>query len=176
MNNVPALANDGPQAAPVSAQELRNEMVQQLIEKGVVRKPRVVTNFRKVLGHLIASAVEMVQSYNAESALIPKPDESSVGISAVLAPRIQAMQLEQAEIQSGMNRRLPVPLRGGQAEPGARPLGPVSPVRAVGPCRPRTTKEKPMEQSKSGAAAVSAEEPEEIIAAVVVAVDVEDEE
>lgn len=33
-----------------------------------------------------------------------------------------------------------------------------------------------MEQSKSDAAAVSAEEPEEIIAAVVVAVDVEDEE
>ncbi|MFD5537809.1 methyltransferase, FxLD system [Streptomyces sp. NPDC127079] len=94
---------DTPQTPPVSEQELRNQMVRHLIETGAVRSPQVVAAFRAVPRHLAAPEVEMEKAYNAESALITKTDETGVDISSVSAPRIQAMQIEQADIQPGMN-------------------------------------------------------------------------
>ncbi|MEV7394074.1 methyltransferase, FxLD system [Streptomyces sp. NPDC091215] len=94
---------DNPHTPPVSEQELRNQMVRHLIETGAVRSPRVVAAFRTVPRHLAAPEVEMDKAYNTESALITKTDETGVDISSVSAPRIQAMQIEQADIQPGMN-------------------------------------------------------------------------
>ncbi|MER5201375.1 methyltransferase, FxLD system [Streptomyces sp. NPDC002755] len=102
MNNVHAKATNGSQTAPASEQELRDKMVRQLIEKGAVRDPRAVAAFRTVPRHLAAPDVEMAKSYDAESALITKTDESGVDISSVSAARIHAMQIEQADIQPGM--------------------------------------------------------------------------
>jgi protein-L-isoaspartate(D-aspartate) O-methyltransferase len=103
VDNVPVMTNDAPQAAPASEQELRDQMVRQLIEKGAVRDPRVVAAFRTVPRHLAAPHVELAQSYDAESALITKTDASGVDISSVSAPRIQALQIEQADIRPGMS-------------------------------------------------------------------------
>lgn len=102
MDNVPAMTNDAPQTAAATEQELRDEMVRQLIEKGAVRDPRVVAAFRTVPRHLAAPDVELARSYDAESALITKTDASGVNISSVSAPRIQALQIEQADIRPGM--------------------------------------------------------------------------
>ncbi|MEU3982043.1 methyltransferase, FxLD system [Streptomyces sp. NPDC026672] len=96
------MTNDAPQTAPATEQELRDEMVRQLIEKGAARNPHVVAAFRHVPRHLAAPGVEMAKSYDAESALITKTDTTGVDISSVSAPRIQAMQIEQADIQPGM--------------------------------------------------------------------------
>ncbi|MGW1267416.1 methyltransferase, FxLD system [Streptomyces sp. NPDC002491] len=103
MDNVPVRTNDASRTAPAAEQALRDEMVRQLIEKGAARDPRVVAAFRKVPRHLAAPDVQMAKSYDAESALITKTDESGVDISSVSAPRIQALQIEQSDIQPGMS-------------------------------------------------------------------------
>ncbi|MFE7881465.1 methyltransferase, FxLD system [Streptomyces sp. NPDC057417] len=88
---------------PASEQELRDTMVQQLIELGAARSPRVVAAFRSVPRHLAAPDDEMAKVYEPEQAAITKTDASGTHISSVSAPRIQAMQIEQADIQAGMS-------------------------------------------------------------------------
>ncbi|MFF7290872.1 methyltransferase, FxLD system [Streptomyces griseorubiginosus] len=89
--------------APASEQELRDSMVQQLIELGAVSSPRVVAAFRSVPRHLAAPDEDMAKLYEGEQAAITKTDASGTHISSVSAPRIQAMQIEQADIQPGMS-------------------------------------------------------------------------
>ncbi|WP_221334030.1 methyltransferase, FxLD system [Streptomyces sp. EAS-AB2608] len=91
------------QTPHVSEQELRDAMVQCLIDMGTLRTSRAVAAFRTVPRHLAAPGTDMAKAYDVESALITKTDPTGVGISSVSAPRIQAMQIEQADIQLGMN-------------------------------------------------------------------------
>lgn len=103
MTTVPGMTTENPPTPPVSEQELRDAMVQCLIDMGVLRSSRVVAAFRTVPRHLAVPGVEMAKAYDVESAHITKTDEAGVDISSVSAPRIQAMQIEQADIQPGMN-------------------------------------------------------------------------
>ncbi|WP_223125960.1 methyltransferase, FxLD system [Streptomyces sp. TRM68367] len=89
--------------APASEQELRDTMVQQLIELGAARNPRVVAAFRSVPRHLATPEVDMAKTYEPEFAAVTKTDPTGVDISSVSSPRVQAMQIEQADIQPGMN-------------------------------------------------------------------------
>jgi protein-L-isoaspartate(D-aspartate) O-methyltransferase len=91
-----------PQNSTSSEQQLRDEMVRRLIELGAVRSPRVVEAFRQVPRHMAAPDTAMPESYDVESAVITKTDATGVDISSVSAPRVQAMQIEQADIQPGM--------------------------------------------------------------------------
>src|SRR5262245_54635948 len=88
---------------PISEQATRDAMVRQLIEVGALRSPRVVAAFRSVPRHLAAPGVDMAKCYDAESATVTKTDPTGVDISSISAPRIQAMQIEQADIQQGMS-------------------------------------------------------------------------
>ncbi|WP_043469284.1 methyltransferase, FxLD system [Kitasatospora sp. MBT66] len=87
---------------PPTEQQLRDTMVQRLIEVGAARDPRVVAAFRAVPRHLATPEVEVAKTYEVETATITKTDENGVDISSVSAPRIQAMQIEQADIKLGM--------------------------------------------------------------------------
>lgn len=103
MNTGPGMTTDSPPNFSPSEQQLRDAMVQHLIESGAARSPRVVAAFRKVPRHLAAPEAAMAKSYDAESALVTKTDADGVDISSVSAPRIQALQMEQADIHPGMN-------------------------------------------------------------------------
>ncbi|MFF7156959.1 methyltransferase, FxLD system [Streptomyces sp. NPDC008139] len=83
-------------------QQLRDALVQQLIELGAARSPRVADAFRTVRRHLATPEADMARTYQAEVATVTKTDEHGVDVSSVSAPRIQAMQIEQADIDPGM--------------------------------------------------------------------------
>ncbi|MCH0566942.1 methyltransferase, FxLD system [Streptomyces sp. MUM 2J] len=82
--------------------QLRDAMAQKLIEVGAARDPRVVAAFRAVPRHLATPDVAPAKTYEVETATITKTDENGVDISSVSAPRVQAMQIEQADIKPGM--------------------------------------------------------------------------
>ncbi|MGX2994900.1 methyltransferase, FxLD system [Streptomyces sp. JNUCC 64] len=84
-------------------QQMRDAMVQQLIEMGVTEDPRVVAAFRAVPRHLATPEVDAATTYRAEAATITKTDSSGVDVSSVSAPQIQAVQIEQARIEPGMS-------------------------------------------------------------------------
>ena len=90
------------EAAP--ERQLRDSMVQRLIEAGAARSPRVVAAFRAVPRHMATPEVDPAKTYEVETATITKSDEHGVDIGSVSAPRIQAMQIEQAAIEPGMTR------------------------------------------------------------------------
>ncbi|MFF5363721.1 methyltransferase, FxLD system [Streptomyces scabiei] len=82
---------------------MRDALVERLIELGAARSARVVAAFRSVPRHLATPEVDAAKTYEAEFAAITKTDPTGVNISSVSAPRIQAMQIEQADIQPGMS-------------------------------------------------------------------------
>jgi protein-L-isoaspartate(D-aspartate) O-methyltransferase len=84
-------------------QQLRDAMAQRLIELGAARSARVVAAFRSVPRHLATPEVDTAKCYEAEFAAVTKTDSTGVDISSVSAPRVQAMQIEQADIQPRMN-------------------------------------------------------------------------
>ncbi len=100
MTNVPEVNTDQSQN-PADAQ-LRDEMVRQLVELGAARSPHVLAAFRKIPRHLAAPDEDMAKTYRAEQATITKRDLDGVDISSVSAARVQAMQIEQADIRPGM--------------------------------------------------------------------------
>lgn len=102
MNDTPAPTAEQ-HNAPASELQLRDAMVERLSELGAARSARVVAAFRSVPRHLATPEVEMAKTYEAEFAAITKTDPTGVNISSVSAPRIQAMQIEQADIRPGMN-------------------------------------------------------------------------
>lgn len=103
MDNVPDMTtNTEAQEAPAE-QQLRDALAQNLIEIGAARSPRVVAAFRTVRRHLATPEADMAWTYNAEVATITKTDEHGVDISSVSAPRVQAMQMEQADLAPGMS-------------------------------------------------------------------------
>ncbi|MFF6997758.1 methyltransferase, FxLD system [Streptomyces sp. NPDC008313] len=102
MNDTPAPTSENINA-PASEQQWRDAMVEQLIELGAARSARVVAAFRSVPRHLATPEVDAAKTYEAEFAAVTKTDPTGVNISSVSAPRIQAMQIEQADIQPGMS-------------------------------------------------------------------------
>ncbi|MFF1693554.1 methyltransferase, FxLD system [Streptomyces sp. NPDC058257] len=94
--------NTDVQEAPTE-QQLRDTLAEKLIEIGAARSPRVVAAFRTVRRHLATPEADMASTYNAEVATITKTDEHGVDISSVSAPRVQAMQMEQGDIEPGMS-------------------------------------------------------------------------
>jgi protein-L-isoaspartate(D-aspartate) O-methyltransferase len=82
--------------------KLREGMVQRLIECGAARDPRVIKAFRVVPRHLATLDLDVAKAYDAEFAAVTKTDATGVDISSVSAPRVQAMQIEQAQIRTGM--------------------------------------------------------------------------
>ncbi|NEA87202.1 methyltransferase, FxLD system [Streptomyces sp. SID7958] len=103
MDTAPDMTTDDAHSAPVTEQQWRARMVQRLIETGDAHSPRVVAAFRKVPRHLAVPGAEMAASYDPENPLITKTDATGQHVSSVSAPRVQAMQIEQADIQPGMN-------------------------------------------------------------------------
>ncbi len=103
MDNVPGMTTEN-SAANTSTyeQQLRDAMVERLIELGAARSPRVVAAFRSVPRHLATPEADMARAYDAEYAAVTKTDATGVDISSVSAARIQAMQIEQADIRPGM--------------------------------------------------------------------------
>ncbi|MEU3343084.1 methyltransferase, FxLD system [Streptomyces sp. NPDC006668] len=97
------MTSENSDKSPASEQELRDTMVQRLIELGAARSARVVAAFRSVPRHLAAPDEDMAKVYEPEQAVITKTDANGTHISSVSAPRIQAMQIEQADLQPGMN-------------------------------------------------------------------------
>ncbi|XUL89039.1 methyltransferase, FxLD system [Streptomyces galilaeus] len=87
---------------PAAAQQLRDVMVRELIEVDAARSPHVVAAFRKVPRHLATPELDPATAYQAEFAAITKTDADGVAISSVSAARIQAMQIEQADLRSGL--------------------------------------------------------------------------
>ncbi|MGW2652869.1 methyltransferase, FxLD system [Streptomyces sp. NPDC001478] len=86
-----------------SEQELRDGLAQSLIELGAARSPLVIAAFRNVRRHLATPDADLASTYSAEVATITKTDEHGVQISSVSAPRVQAMQMEQAQLAPGMS-------------------------------------------------------------------------
>lgn len=91
-----------PASAAPSAAQLRDAMVNQLIELGVATDPRIQHAFRTVPRHLGIPEADMARVYNAERSVVTKTDAAGVNVSSVSAPRVQAMQIQQADIQPGM--------------------------------------------------------------------------
>lgn len=85
-----------------TAEQLRDAMVRSLIELDAARDPRVIAAFRAVPRHLATPDLDLARAYDAEFAAVTKTDATGVDISSVSAPRVQAMQIEQAQIQPGM--------------------------------------------------------------------------
>lgn len=86
-----------------SEQELRDALAESLIELGAARSPRVIAAFRNVRRHLATPHADLASTYDAEVATITKTDEHGVQISSVSAPRVQALQMEQADLAPGMS-------------------------------------------------------------------------
>ncbi|MBD0737813.1 methyltransferase, FxLD system [Streptomyces sp. CBMA29] len=101
MDGVPAMTPKIDHA-PEAEQRLREALVQQLVELGAARSPRVMDAFRIVRRHLATPDADMARTYQAEVATVTKTDEYGVDVSSVSAPRVQAMQIEQADIEPGM--------------------------------------------------------------------------
>lgn len=91
-------------ATPFEASQvdaLREAMVGGLRAEGWVRSDRVAEAFRAVPRHLFAPGTELETAY-ADDSVVTKRDEQGNATSAVSAPYIQAMMLEQAGVGAGM--------------------------------------------------------------------------
>ncbi|MFK0223947.1 methyltransferase, FxLD system [Streptomyces vinaceus] len=83
-------------------QALRTAMTEQLVGEGIIRSTQVEAAFRTVPRHAFAPEATPEQAYNPHDIVATKRNEQGVIISSVSAPAIQAIMLEQAEVQPGM--------------------------------------------------------------------------
>ncbi|MGL5866778.1 MAG: methyltransferase, FxLD system [Dermatophilaceae bacterium] len=92
-------------AADQSYAELRAQMVTYLIEAtGDARTPTVIAALGKVPRHRVigeADTADPAMTYDAENIVVTKKDTDGNNISSVSAARIQAIQLEQADLRAG---------------------------------------------------------------------------
>jgi protein-L-isoaspartate(D-aspartate) O-methyltransferase len=86
---------------PASAGVLRAALADQLREQEAIRSGGVDDAFRAVPRHMFAPGVSLEMAYANES-VITKRDERGLAMSAVSAPWLQAMMLEQARVAPGM--------------------------------------------------------------------------
>src|SRR5262249_26268829 len=84
------------------ADALREAMVGELCELNAVRSGRVTDAFRAVPRHLFAPGEPLEGAYAAKGTLLTKRDARGVAVSTVSAAHIQALMLEQAQVEAGM--------------------------------------------------------------------------
>lgn len=111
-------------------EELRAAMVKRLREMGAVRSNRVAEAIGTVPRHLFAPGESLADAYTATSTLLTKRDEHGVAVSTVSAAYIQAMMLEQAQVEPGM-RVLEIGSGGYNAALIAELVGPSGEVTTV---------------------------------------------
>jgi protein-L-isoaspartate(D-aspartate) O-methyltransferase len=80
--------------ADLSAEQLRDHLVDRLRENGAVRSPQVEQALRQVPRHMFVPGVPLDQAY-ADEAVYTKSDAAGTSISAASQPWIVAMMLEQ---------------------------------------------------------------------------------
>lgn len=80
----------------------RAAMVTELRELGVIRNDRVAAAVGTVPRHLFAPGEPLERAYAAKTILQTKRDAQGVAISMISAADIQAMMLEQAQLEPGM--------------------------------------------------------------------------
>lgn len=102
MNTVRDDIGAGATAAIAQADALRAAMVGEMRARAEIRTGRVAAAFNAVPRHLFAPGEPLEAVYARDDVVITKRDERGVGLSAVSAPRIQAMMLEQAGLGLGM--------------------------------------------------------------------------
>ncbi|WP_030891298.1 methyltransferase, FxLD system [Streptomyces sp. NRRL F-5053] len=85
-----------------TAASLRAAMVSELREMGVFQSEAVAKAVATVPRHLFAEGESLQAAYAANKALVIKRDESGNALSSLSATHIQAVMLEQAEIEPGM--------------------------------------------------------------------------
>ncbi len=83
------------------AAQLRGRLADELVAEGTIVAKEVEAAFRTVPRHLFAPGATLEQSY-AQDTVRVKRDEHGITISAVSAPWLQAMMLEQAGLRPGM--------------------------------------------------------------------------
>ncbi|MGH3940022.1 MAG: methyltransferase, FxLD system [Pseudonocardiaceae bacterium] len=83
------------------AAQLRGRLADELVTAGTIVSKQVEAGFRTVPRHLFAPGATLEACYAQDTVRI-KRDERGATISAVSAPQIQAMMLEQAQLRSGM--------------------------------------------------------------------------
>jgi protein-L-isoaspartate(D-aspartate) O-methyltransferase len=118
------------EATASNADALRKAMVEQLREMGAVRTEAVADALLAVPRHLFAPGEPLDKAYSAKSTLLTKWNDEGEAVSTVSAPHIQAMMLEQAEIQPGM-RVLEIGSSGYNAALIAELVGPTGRVTTV---------------------------------------------
>jgi protein-L-isoaspartate(D-aspartate) O-methyltransferase len=111
------------------ARRMRRELVDSLVDDGTIRSSRVESAFRSVPRHQFAPEASLADAY-ARYSVIVKTDDDGRPISTVSDPHIQAVMLEQAEIQAGM-RVLEIGSGGYNAALLAELTGPLGSVTTV---------------------------------------------
>ncbi|WP_367138435.1 MULTISPECIES: methyltransferase, FxLD system [Streptomyces] len=112
------------------AADLRDRMVDELVERGEITSKEVEGVMRTVPRHLFAPEAELDAAYHAFNAVVTKKDEHGKAVSSVSAPQVQAFMLEQAAVQPGM-RVLEVGSGGLNAAYLAELVGPEGSVTTV---------------------------------------------
>ncbi|MCX2969413.1 MULTISPECIES: methyltransferase, FxLD system [Streptomyces] len=85
-----------------SADRLRSQLIDQLVEEGSVRTPRVEEAMRAVPRHLFVPNAPLEKAYG-NAPVNTKFDESGASISCASQPDIVGMMLEQLDVQPGQN-------------------------------------------------------------------------
>lgn len=90
---------------PRSAEEWRAAMVEALSEPGALGgqslSPEVERALRTVARHVFVPEADLEQAYDPFTAVVTKYDQHGAAISSVSAPQVQAMMLQQAQLQPG---------------------------------------------------------------------------
>ncbi|MFD5317554.1 methyltransferase, FxLD system [Streptomyces sp. NPDC127098] len=84
------------------ARQLREKVIDELIASGDIVSKHVETVMRQVPRHAFVPEATLEAAYNAFTAVVTKRNEDGGSTSSVSAPQVQAMMLEQADVQPGM--------------------------------------------------------------------------
>ncbi|MGM1060635.1 methyltransferase, FxLD system [Saccharothrix sp. Mg75] len=120
----------GAEAAASNPEAFRQAMVDQLRDMGAARSDAVIAALSTVPRHLFGPGEPLDKTYAAKGTLLTKWNDEGEAVSTVSAPHIQAMMLEQADIQPGM-RVLEIGSGGYNAALIAELVGPTGEVTTV---------------------------------------------
>src|ERR1700691_3463865 len=85
-----------------AAAKLRDEMVGELIDDGVITSETVESAMRAVPRHLFTPDASLDEAYRPYDSVVTVRDAAGRALSSVSAPQLQAFMLEQAGIEPGM--------------------------------------------------------------------------
>ncbi|MEU6211863.1 methyltransferase, FxLD system [Streptomyces sp. NPDC047023] len=86
----------------VSPEALRADMVRALHDQDAIDSPSVAAAFSAVPRHLFAPDMPLERAYDLHGIMPVKKDGYGLDISVISAPHLQAVMLEQADIEPGM--------------------------------------------------------------------------